>query len=141
MSSLRSLSWSTLAFVGAGALVGYWLGTSRKPPSSSSPRPKKGGWVLAVNLKFSNAEKLAEFERIFRPVADYVRAHEPFTLEYDMLKSDKDPLEVMIFEKYADKEHAYAEVHKSSAPFKSFRPQLAALEPEISGNSYYEVTW
>ena len=46
----------------------------------------------------------------------------------------------MVFEKYADKDHAYLDVHKSSAPFLAFRPQLAALEPEITGESYFVAT-
>ena len=42
----------------------------------------------------------------------------------------------MVVERYADKETAYAAVHKSSDAFKTFRPQLAALEPVITGHSY-----
>jgi hypothetical protein len=143
---------------------------TRRNGSASAKRqlPPSGSWVLVVTLKFSDAEKLAAFEEIFRPVADYVRAHEPSTLSYDLLKSDKEPLQVMIFERYADKEHAYLEVanslseneparllcsttdglllgmyqvHRSSTPFLEFRPKLAALAPEMSGHSYYDSVW
>ena len=70
-----------------------------------------------------------------------MRAREPTTLAYSLLKSDKDPLTVMVFEKYEDKEHAYLQVHKSSAPFLAFRPRLAALAPVITGQSYDVATW
>jgi quinol monooxygenase YgiN len=54
------------------------------------------------------------------------------------MMSEKDPLCATIFERYADKETAFLEVHRGSDRFKAFRPALAALEPEIDGHSYYE---
>ena len=43
-----------------------------------------------------------------------------------------------VFERYADKEKAYAEVHKSSKEFLTFRAALTELAPEIDGHSYYD---
>ena len=130
-----------LACIGLGVLIGYGLAVLFGATRSRPPAPEQGGWVLAVSMTFKSAEDLAEFERIFRPVADHVRAREPTTLAYSLLKSDKDPLTVMVFEKYEDKEHAYLQVHKSSAPFLAFRPRLAALAPVITGQSYDVATW
>ena len=51
-------------------------------------------------------------------------------------RSDSYDRAIIVVERYADKETAYASVHKSSEAFKKFRPQLAALEPVITGHSY-----
>ena len=64
--------------------------------------------------------------------------NEPTTLAYELLISDKNPLLVTIFERYKDKDDAYLKIHKSSAEFLAFRPQLAELNPTIEGDSYYE---
>jgi quinol monooxygenase YgiN len=95
---------------------------------------------LLVTLQFQDADALRTFQAAFAPLAQYVRANEPDTLAYEALLSDKDPLQVLVLERYRNKEHAYLQVHKSSAPFLQFRPQLAKLQDEgkvtLSGHSY-----
>ena len=73
---------------------------------------------------------------IFAPEARWCRDHEPGTLSYEWARSDSNDRAIIVVERYADKETAYAAVHKSSDAFKTFRPQLAALEPVITGHSY-----
>lgn len=97
---------------------------------------------LLVTLHFQDAVTLASFREAFRPLAQHVRNNEPDTLAYQVLQSDRDALRVLVLERYRDKEHAYLQVHKSSAPFLAFRPQLAQWEADgkvtISGHSYLD---
>jgi hypothetical protein len=57
--------------------------------------------------------------------------------------SDQDSLQVLVLERYKDKEHAYLTVHKSSGPFLAFRPKLLAMQDAgyvtISGRSYLDA--
>ena len=77
-----------------------------------------------------------------KPLCDYIKAHEPTTLAYEVMKSDKDPLMVTLMERYADKDEAYLKIHKSAKPFLEFRPKLKAMQDdgnvEISGESYVD---
>jgi quinol monooxygenase YgiN len=95
---------------------------------------------LLVTLQFQDADSLRTFQTAFAPVAQHVLANEPDTLAYEALLSDKDPLQVLVLERYRNEDHAYLQVHKSSAPFLKFRPQLAKLQEEgkvtVSGHSY-----
>ena len=97
---------------------------------------------LLVTLKFSALEHREQFLNDIQPVADYVKTHEPDTLSYQVLMSDQNPLQVMIMERYKDKDNAYLKVHKSSAPFLTFRPKLKALQEAghvtIDGHSYLD---
>lgn len=97
---------------------------------------------LLVTLTFEAAEHKEQFLNDFKPLAEYVKSSEPDTLAYEVLLSDKDPLEVMILERYKDKENAYLTVHKSSEPFLAFRPKLQAMQEKglvkVSGNSYLD---
>lgn len=68
--------------------------------------------------------------------------NEPDTISYEVLLSDKDPLQVLILERYRDKENAFLQVHRSSAPFQEFRPKLKKMEDQglvtIVGDSYLD---
>ena len=105
---------------------------------SASPPP----FSLLVTLNFQDDESLQVFLKAFEPLANHVRDNEPDTLAYEILLSDKDPLQVLILERYRDKENAFLKIHRSSEPFLSFRPKLAELEKEgkvtISGHSYLD---
>lgn len=99
-------------------------------------------FTLLVTLDFSDPEYKAQFLQDIEPVATYCKVHEPGTLAYEVLLSDKDPLQVMFLERYQDKEVAYLQVHKSSAPFLEFRSKLQAMQEaghvRISGHSYLD---
>lgn len=86
---------------------------------------------------FNKEADVATFEKAFTPLTEYVTKQELATISYAYAKSDSDPKRILIFERYASKSD-YLEVHKASAPFLAFRPQLAALNAQIDGHSYYE---
>ena len=106
--------------------------------SSSSPV-----FSLFVTLEFTSDEYLQQFLTDLKPVAEYVRDNEPGTISYEVLRSDKDPLRVLLMERYKDKEVAYLQVHKSSKPFLEYRPKLKAMEEagqvSIVGESYVDT--
>ena len=79
-----------------------------------------------------------KFATEFSKFADYVLSHEPTTLSYETAESDKEDNQVVIIERYVNKD-AYLNIHKKSAEFLEFRGKLAAMDVEISGHSYYET--
>mmetsp|Transcript_4006 Transcript_4006/g.10478 ORF Transcript_4006/g.10478 Transcript_4006/m.10478 type:complete len:174 (-) Transcript_4006:67-588(-) len=99
---------------------------------------------LLVTAQFSSIEYKKQFLLDIDPVAKYVRSSEPDTLAYEVLLSDKDSLQVLVLERYKDKENAYLKVHKTSAPFLQFRSKLQAMidkgQVKISGHSYLDST-
>ena len=105
-------------------------------------KPTSPAFSLFVTAKFDSIERKEYFLEMIKPVAEFVHLHEPETLSYEVLLSDKDPLRVLIMERYKDKENAYLKVHKSSAPFLEFRKKLQAMQElgqiEISGDSYLD---
>lgn len=99
-------------------------------------------FTLLVTLNFSGEEHKAQFLRDIEPVALYCKENESGTLAYEVLLSDSDPLQVLFLERYQDKEVAYLQIHKSSAPFLEFRAKLQAMQEQghvkISGHSYLD---
>jgi quinol monooxygenase YgiN len=98
---------------------------------------------LLVKLTFTAEEHKSTFLKDIAPLAEYVKQHELDTIAYEVLLSDKDPLQVLILERYKDKENAFLSVHRSSKPFLEFRPKLQALEQAgfvtIQGESYFDA--
>jgi quinol monooxygenase YgiN len=98
---------------------------------------------LLVTLKFTATEHKEQFLRDIAPVAAYIQAHEPDTLAYEVLLSDQDSLQLLVLERYKDKDHAFLKVHKSSEPFLAFRPKLKAMQDAgyvtVSGDSYLDA--
>ena len=99
-------------------------------------------FTLLVTLKFKSENYVDQFLSDIKPLCDYIKANEPTTLAYEVMKSDKDPLMVTLMERYADKDEAYLKIHKSAKPFLEFRPKLKAVQDdgnvEISGESYLD---
>jgi quinol monooxygenase YgiN len=99
-------------------------------------------FTLVVQLQFTADMYKQQFLQYFAPLAQYVRDHEPWTLSYEALLSDKDPLHVLILERYINKDHAYLHIHRHSKEFLQFRPKLQALIDEghvvVSGHSYLD---
>lgn len=98
---------------------------------------------LLVTLTFVSRTQKEQFLKDIAPLADYVRDHEPDTIAYQVLQSDKEPLRVLILERYRNKEKAFLEVHRSSEAFKTFRPKLKAMEEaglvSVAGESYVDT--
>lgn len=93
-----------------------------------------------VTLRFTDVPHREAFLQDIAPLAKYCREHEPGTVAYEVLLSDKDELMVLIMERYRDKENAFLKEHRSSAPFQAFRPKLQAMQEnghvQISGESF-----
>ena len=133
----------------SGFLLGRWSSGSSSSTTGGLARlggtavgkagrvPVKGAFWLVVSVVFQQAADVATFEKAFQPLADFVALQEFNTISYAYAKSDKDPKRILIFERYASKSD-YLDVHKASAPFLAFRPQLAALNAQVGGHSYYE---
>merc|ERR1711966_218233 len=98
--------------------------------SGTAATPNDPAFSLMISLKFRDTDAKEEFVEIIRPVTEYVRRHEPTTLAYEVLFSDREELHALLVERYADKEDAYLRIHKSSQPFLEFRPKLMAMQEE-----------
>jgi len=100
-------------------------------------------FTLLVTLKFKTEESLDQFHADFKPLEDYVNAHETGTLAYVAMRSDKNPLMVTVLEKYENKDRAFLEVHRNSEQFIAFRPKLGAMIDAnlvtMSGESFYDL--
>jgi quinol monooxygenase YgiN len=113
---------------------------SPRRPSQAQPSPP---FSLLVTLLFTSEEYKYQFLRDFAPLAAYVRDHEPQTIAYEALQSDQNPLQILLLERYVDKEVAYLQVHKSSKEFLDFRPKLMRMQDAghvtVSGHSYEDA--
>ena len=100
-------------------------------------------FTLLVTLKFASDEYKDQFLQDFAPLAAHVRDHEPETIAYEVLQSDSDPLQILILERYIDKEVSYLQIHKSSQEFLIFRPKLQSMQDAghvtIHGHSYEDT--
>ena len=113
---------------------------SPRRPSQAQASPP---FSLLVTILFTTEEYKYQFLQHFAPLAAYVREHEPQTLSYEALQSDQNPLQILILERYTDKEVAYLQVHKSSLQFLEFRPKLQWMQEAghvtIHGHSYEDT--
>jgi quinol monooxygenase YgiN len=123
-----------------------FLGGASASSASASAQmsgEKSKPFSLLVKLVFTAEEHKSTFLKDIAPLAEYVKLHELDTIAYEVLLSDKDPLQVLILERYKDKENAFLSVHRSSNPFLEFRPKLQALEQAgfvtIQGESYLDA--
>ena len=109
---------------------------------ASRKRNDDGAFVLYVELEFTNARAAKELVRAWRECADWCRTRERGLLHYEISQSNKDELTYSIFERYAS-ERAYAETHKATEAYKTFRPKMQALqdagELKVSGASFFEL--
>ncbi|VEU44626.1 unnamed protein product [Pseudo-nitzschia multistriata] len=140
----------SVAFVACFFLVHNAIASSVSLRSSSSSASKSSAsssfsvpaFTLLVTARFDNLGHKQEFLEIIRPVAEYIRTGEPQTLAYEVLQSDKDNLEVVVLERYTDKENAYLTIHKSSPQFLAFRAKLKVMQEKgyvsISGQSFLD---
>lgn len=127
------------AAVITGILLGRWSSTYIRKSSTNA-------FVLLVNLQFTSLEYRNTFLKLIEPVCEDVRAEElskGTTLSYKVSISDKDPLMVIVLERYSDRENGYLLVHKNGKEFLLFRDELKAMqernEVTIAGESYLET--
>ena len=96
-------------------------------------------WIQIVKLKFDSATKVADLTALFAAFSAYVQANEPTTLSFSMATSDKDPLSIVLFERFADKDKAYIGVHRSSSEYVKFTLGLKKLAPVQETNGYFDT--
>lgn len=139
-----------LVLLGAGAFCLPNFGSNEPLASFTNTALRTAGdretttpFSLLVTLQFSATEHKETFLKDIQPLAEYIKTSEPMTLAYEVLLSDKDPLQVLILERYQDKEVAFVQVHRSSEPFQAFRPKLQAMQEAghvtVSGHSYLDA--
>jgi quinol monooxygenase YgiN len=98
-------------------------------------------FFLGVTVMFPNNELKAKFETEFKMLAEYVRKSEPLTFTFELLQSDKEPMQMFVLERYQDKS-AYLDIHKKSNQFIMFRENFQRMIEEgvvINGHSYLET--
>ena len=131
--------------VGAGAgavlaLVGSFLLTR-----ACTPAPARA-YVLAVRVRLL-PRKLDTFLWLWAPLARLCRASEPRTLSYELCLAEnareadvEGGAEVLIYERYVDKEDLTT-THHASAAFKAFQTSLAeaAIVAERSRATWVET--
>ena len=145
----HQVPWKSLASLSSAILLVFILFSFSKSLASFVPKVSQTKsshsqhpFSLLVSLEFQDSIAKQEFVKAIEPVADYVRSNEPSTLSYQVLQSDQNPLQLLILERYMDKEEAYLQIHKSSDEFLEFRPQLQKMSEQgrvkISGNSFID---
>lgn len=127
--------------------VGVFIGVTASygsrclPETSSSYRrtKNKGAFFLGITIKFNTVQDKQNFVDIFGPYAKYVAAGETETISYELLESDKSPLQIFLVERYINKE-AYLNIHRKTDEFIAFRAKLTELGATMSmdGHSYIE---
>lgn len=162
------LSLGEITLLSAALLsLGYFAGRSRSSSATSSlskgvaasttADANQQAFVLAVNLKFTTLANRDAFLQLIDPVCKDVLVNEApiskqsttssssteTTLSYKVAISDKDPLMVLILERYSDKSNGYLKVHRSGREFLKFREKLKVMQEEggvvIEGESYLET--
>ena len=108
-------------------------------------RPKATGeraFMLSVGLRFSDNASAETLLKAWGRAAAYCIEHEPFLFAYEVAQSDKDSLSYVILERYRSKSD-YLGAHRRSPAFKTFRPQMKALQDSgavvVTGSSYNEL--
>eukprot|EP00882_Tetradesmus_deserticola_P003055 GHRQ01003243.1.p1 GENE.GHRQ01003243.1~~GHRQ01003243.1.p1 ORF type:complete len:152 (+),score=52.15 GHRQ01003243.1:205-660(+) len=145
MASER-LTWLVAAAGATGVLYALYTRISRprvEPFSLQERRDTaalKHAFVLAVNLRFQNELQKLHFLAIWQPLAEYVRAAEPVAVAFEALQADNDPCNVMVYERYVNRE-AYEGTHRTSPAFLEFKEAMAALpfKVELVGQSFLET--
>jgi len=135
---------SNLTFLAVGVLVGafsYFVISSLQSPPQPRRMEAPDGFFLGVKVIFPNEYDKMEFRSEFDRIATFVRDHEPLTISYELLQSDKDPLQIFILERYKDKS-AYLDIHKSTKEFMVFRAKFQKMierGAKVDGDSYLET--
>jgi len=110
--------------------------------ASASAGTENAPFTLLVTLTFATSSLVSNFLAEIQPLCEYIRQHEPTTLSYEVLLSDKDDTMVTLLERYEDKDNAFLKIHRASVPFQNFRAKLKAMEEKglvkVDGNSYLD---
>ena len=124
----------------AGAAAAALIFRLRQPPPHAAAQL---AYVLAVRIKLIPGT-LSRFLDLFQPLAAHCRSSEPRTLSYELCvgegSADETGAEILIYERYCEKE-ALTGAHHSSAAFKAFQAALAeaGIVAERSRATYMET--
>ncbi|CAL1126389.1 unnamed protein product, partial [Cladocopium goreaui] len=110
----------------ASLLVVDGLATGKLGKELKKEKGYEGAWSLTIQLRFKDVATRDEFLKSWGVLARYVRDYEPFCLLFEAIQSDKDPLLLIVDERYTDKD-VYGK-HRSSDAFNVFRPQMQKLQ-------------
>ena len=96
--------------------------------------------VLISFLKTHHLDQIEkeDFAESFSKFVEYVATHEPRTISYELAQSDKVENELLIIERYVNKE-AYKDFHRKRLEFTNFRAKLSKMDVTIEGRSYFET--
>ncbi len=131
-----------LIAMAVSSLFTYLLTGCRTPNNSatSSRDTIPSAFYLGVAVIFPTVQEKESFKTLFRPMAQFVKDHEPGTLSYELLESDKEPERILILERYVNKDY-YLNVHRTSKEFLSFRAEFQKMIEKgvkVDGHSYLE---
>lgn len=111
--------------------------------AKATPTMSSQTFSLLVTLIFTDDVHKKSFLRDIAPLAQYVKDYELETIAYEVLLSDKDPLRVVILERYRNKDNAFLKIHRNSKQFLEFRPKLQAMQEaghvSVDGESYMDA--
>ena len=116
--------------------------TAAAAATSAAAGKENTPFTLLVTLNFATSALVSNFLAEIQPLCEYIGQHEPTTLSYEVLLSDKDDTMVTLLERYEDKDNAFLKIHRSSVPFQNFRAKLKAMEEKglvkVDGSSYLD---
>jgi len=139
----KKLAPAAIATHAAFAVGGFLLSRGlRKLGSRTAGGAKRnpGAYVFILRFKFATVDDRDAWFKKFKVLAEYVAENEPSTLAYDACVAEDDPLEVIAFERYVDKD-ALKEIHERSTPYLRLKDEVKSegIEYEsIHTQSYYE---
>ena len=100
-------------------------------------------FFLIVFLTFVTEDVLHDFTAGFKEYQAYVRNNEPYTLQFEMARSDQSEKRLMVIERYLNKDRDYLKTHRKSFEFTSWRSRVADWEQKglvkITGESFWEA--
>ncbi|KAL3152404.1 hypothetical protein ABBQ32_001455 [Trebouxia sp. C0010 RCD-2024] len=99
-----------------------------------------GAYVFVIRFKFASVDDRDAWFKKFKILAEYVADNEPTTLAYEAAVAEDDPLEVLAYERYVDKD-ALHEIHERSTPYLRLKDDVKSEGIEyksVVSQSYYE---
>lgn len=128
-----------------GLMVTVLIVTSDEPTSALNvsrplhhqlPPAPQGDFVFVQRLT-CRAQGGETLRHLVARLAAHVQSHEPLTLGYELLQSDRSANEFLLLERYSSRE-AMLRPHKTSSAFAEFKRALAAADiiVEKQGSSW-----
>ena len=96
-------------------------------------------------MTFKTREDLTCFSQIWERQAVWAKTHEPWLLQYKLLRSDKEAHRILLWERYKSREH-YLRDHRGNFGHRRIHEEWnkAGCKPVVSeGHSYVasEIGW